>query len=98
VVKELNPTISYENYLESFVAPSKCNDLSDYITRAVKAVDLMQTKQQLKLVTEDLFEQLRADNVIYAEIRFAPLLHVFKGLTPEEVVQTCERCCSRSHS
>jgi adenosine deaminase len=54
----------------------------------VKGFELMQTKEQLRLVTLDLFEQLKADNVIYAEIRFAPLLHLAKGLTPVEVVET----------
>ena len=48
----------------------------------------MQTEEQLSLVTLDLLEQLKADNVIYAEIRFAPLLHIAKGLTPVEVVKT----------
>lgn len=48
----------------------------------------MQTREQLRLVTLDLFEQLLADKVIYAEIRFAPLLHIAKGLAPAEVVQT----------
>jgi len=88
VVKLLSPGISYESYRESFVAPPKCTDLADYISRAVKGFELMQTKEQLKLVTLDLFEQLKSDNVIYAEMRFAPLQHIFKGLTATEVVET----------
>jgi adenosine deaminase len=48
----------------------------------------MQTKEQLQLVTLDVCDQLKADGLIYAEIRFAPLLHIAKGLTPTEVVQT----------
>ncbi|MBK9014982.1 MAG: adenosine deaminase [Saprospiraceae bacterium] len=88
VVKQINPSISYETYRNSFVAPPKCSDLADYISRAVNGIELMQTKEELRLVTLDLFQQLKADNVIYAEIRFAPLLHVQKGLTPIEVVQT----------
>jgi adenosine deaminase len=88
VVQQINPSISYEDYKESFIAPPKCTDLNDYLKRAVKGYELMQTKEQLELVTLDLMEQLKADNLIYAEIRFAPLLHVEKGLTPYEVVQT----------
>jgi adenosine deaminase len=87
VVQQINPAVSLEEYKESFIAPAKCTDLADYITRAVKGFELMQTKEQLRLVTLDLFEQLQADNVIYAEIRFAPLLHIAKGLTATEVVQ-----------
>lgn len=88
VVNQIEPTITQEAYNESFIAPPKCTDLMDYLKRAVKGFELMQTKEQLHLVTLDLMEQLKADNVIYAEIRFAPLLHIAKGLTTQEVVQT----------
>ena len=88
VVQKIDPTITFEEYQHSFIAPPKCTDLVDYLSRAVKGFQLMQTKEQLRLVTLDLLEQLKADNVIYAEIRFAPLLHIAKGLTPVEVVKT----------
>ncbi|MCC5942544.1 MAG: adenosine deaminase [Balneolaceae bacterium] len=86
VVKQLDPSISIEVYDDEFKAPLGCTGLTDYIERASRGIDLMQTKEQLRLVTLDLFEQLKEDNVIYAEIRFAPLLHIQKGLTPYEVV------------
>jgi adenosine deaminase len=88
VVQQINPAISFEEYQDAFIAPPKCTDLMDYLKRAIKGFELMQTKEQLQLVTLDLMEQLKADNVIYAEIRFAPLLHTEKGLTPYEIVQT----------
>ena len=88
VVNQLRPDITPEAYHESFVAPPKCTDLADFITRAINGVDLMQTREQLRLVTLDLFDQLKADNVIYAEMRFAPLQHLQNGLTPAEVVKT----------
>jgi adenosine deaminase len=86
VVKKINPAVSYEEYRQSFIAPPKCYDLADYLKRAVKGFELMQTKEQLRWVTLDLFQQLQADRVIYAEIRFAPLLHLQLGLSPAEVV------------
>jgi adenosine deaminase len=88
VVQQLKPGVSLEEYNQSFVAPAKCTDLADYIFRAIKGVELMPTKEQLRLVVLDLFEQLQADNVLYAEMRFAPLQHIFKGLTVVEVVQS----------
>ncbi len=87
VVKQLNPEISEEKYRENFIAPPKCRDLADYISRSESAVALMQDQEALQMVTEDLFTQLQADNVIYAEIRFAPLLHMRKGLSAKEVVE-----------
>jgi adenosine deaminase len=88
VVKQLKPSVTLEEYQQSFIAPPKCTDLADYIKRAIKGFELMQTKEQLRLVTLDLFKQLKADDVVYAEIRFAPLQHTMQGLTPTEVVET----------
>ena len=47
----------------------------------------MQTENELEEVVKDLFVQLKRDNIIYAEIRFAPLQHLMKGLLAEEVVE-----------
>lgn len=90
VVQKLAPSVTAEEYQASFIAPAKCTDLADYISRAIKGIELMQTVEQLRLVTLDLFRQLKKDNVIYAEIRFAPLQHLQGGLTPEEVVKTVD--------
>ncbi|SFR52211.1 adenosine deaminase [Robiginitalea myxolifaciens] len=91
VVSQIDPAISREQYEAEFIAPAKCTDLADYITRADRAVKLMQTREQLRMVTLDLFEQLEADRIIYAEIRFAPFHHVAGGLTPREVVEAVEQ-------
>ena len=87
IVKQLKPSVTLKEYQESFIAPAKCTDLADYIQRSTKSFELMQTKESLRLVTLGLFKQLKEDNVIYAEIRFAPLLHIMEGLSPEEVVE-----------
>jgi adenosine deaminase len=90
VVSEIDPAITLEEYQSNFIAPPKCVDLMDYLTRAPSSYPLMQTEEQLRLVTFDLFEQLQQDNVIYAEIRFAPLLHTEEGLSAHEVVASVE--------
>lgn len=90
VVQQLDPSVSEETYQSDFVAPARCNDLVDYIQRAEKQMRLMQTHEALRLVTLDLLDQLQADGLIYAEIRFAPLLHLSNGLSPREVVETVE--------
>ncbi|MGA9672752.1 MAG: adenosine deaminase [Terracidiphilus sp.] len=90
-VSHLAPHISREEYDTEFVAPSQCASLADFLTRAPRGFQLMQTEDALSIVTEDVFEQLARDHVIYAEIRFAPLLHLLEGLTPEAVVATVDR-------
>ncbi|NNV55989.1 adenosine deaminase [Limnovirga soli] len=90
VVSAIDPSINKEAYDNDFIAPAKCYNLADFLTRAVKGFALMQTKEQLTLVVHDLFKQLKASNVIYAEIRFAPLQHLEQGLSPYEVVAITE--------
>jgi len=87
VVQLLKPSVTIEEYVKSFIAPAKCPDLANYIARAEKGFELMQTEEHLKLVTLDLFRQLKSDNVLYAEIRFAPLQHTRQGLTPDQVIR-----------
>ena len=90
VVSQIDPSITRETYNSQFIAPAKCKDVRDYLTRAPSSFPLMQTAEHLRLVVFDLFEQLRRDNVIYAEIRFAPLLHNDEGLSPRDVVSSVE--------
>ncbi len=87
VVALLIPGISVEEYRNKFTAPKNCCSLNDYIECAQASINYMQTKEQLRIVTLDLLAQFDADNVVYAEMRFAPLQHLQLGLTPEEVVQ-----------
>lgn len=91
VVSKIDPSVTKEIYLKQYIAPAKCTDLADFLTRAVKGFALMQTKEQLQLVVHDLFKQLAANNTLYAELRFAPLQHTAKGLTPYEVVLATEQ-------
>ena len=85
-LSRIDPTISESFYKKNFIGTS-CSCLKDYIRCADTALEYMQTKEQLEIVIEDLFDQLINDNVIYAEIRFAPLLHLKKGLSSKNVVE-----------
>ncbi len=48
---------------------------------------VMQQRDALARVAAEAVEDLAADGVVYAEIRFAPELHTEQGLTPDEVVE-----------
>ena len=84
------PETTFEEYRSELIAPGKCNDLVDFLDRTVKMVSLMQSEAALRTVTEDLFAQLAADDVAYAELRFAPLLHLAGGLDAADVVRIVE--------
>lgn len=74
--------------LSKMVAPDKCENLSEYLTKFDFPISLMQTKENLYEIAKDLVEQLVNDSVIYAEIRFAPMFHTKEGLTYEEVIES----------
>ena len=90
VVAQLAPSVTLDEYRDRFIAPAKCTNLADFLTRPPRSVALMQTEDALRLVTQDLFAQLAQDGVVYAELRFAPLLHTEGGLSPHDVVAAVE--------
>ena len=87
VVNRINPLIEIDEYKSSFQAKPNSSSLNDYINCADRAIELMQKRENLELVVEDLFKQLKKENVIYAEIRFAPLLHCSQKLDENKVVE-----------
>jgi adenosine deaminase len=82
----LQPGLSPQAYQERFVAPSPCRSLVELFPPFAHALTLEQTEQGLRVATRDLVAQLAADRVLYAEVRFAPLLHGDAGLSPDAVV------------
>ena len=78
---------SKETLKNEMVAKEKCLDLNEYLTKFSLPVSIMQTKEQLLSISKDLIKQLKNDNVIYAEVRFAPIKHT-TILSLEEVVET----------
>ena len=63
---------------ELAVANDKCLDLNDYLTKFSLPVNIMQDEYSLERIAYELASDLKNENVIYAEIRFAPLKHITK--------------------
>jgi adenosine deaminase len=57
-----------------------------YLEAFEHTVGVMQTREALIRVAAECAEDLAADGVVYAEVRFAPELHVTKGLSLDQVV------------
>lgn len=70
-----------DNFPLNLFVPADCPSLEEYLTRFDLPLKLLQTKDALKFVTSSLVSRLADMGYIYAEIRFAPLLHLQKGLT-----------------
>lgn len=78
-----------DDYIESnLIAKDKCENLNDYLTKFDFPCSLMQSKENLIKVAEALGKNFEEDNVIYAEVRFAPLKHTLEGLSPDLVVES----------
>ena len=58
-----------------------------YLETFAHTVGVMQHRDAIARVAAECVEDLAADGVVYAEIRFAPELSVEKGLTLDEVVE-----------
>jgi adenosine deaminase len=79
------------------------NELADWMTRGASRRDLvlyletfahtvgvMQTPEALRRVARECAEDLAADGVVYAEVRFAPEQHLERGLSLDEVVEAVQ--------
>ena len=78
---------SIEEVRSLMIAKEKCHDLNEYLTKFNLANEIMQSQENLTRIAKELVEDLKKDNVIYAEVRFAPLLHTKNGLTGEKVIE-----------
>ena len=68
-------------------APARCRDLAQYLEKFDLPLQGLQTAENLQTAVHDLVLDMHSENVVYAEIRFAPLLHTQQGLTPEAVIE-----------
>lgn len=76
----------YDKVKELLVIPEECNSLDDYLKRFDLPVSILQRPENLERVAFELMEDANKENVKYIEIRFAPLFHLEKGMTQEEVI------------
>jgi adenosine deaminase len=70
-----------------FVAEATSGSLERYLETFAHTVGVMQTADALRRVAAECAVDLAADGVVYAEVRFAPELHLSQGLALPEVVE-----------
>ena len=86
-VKTAEELLKKNNLYEKMTVVKDTTDLTDYLTKFDIPISLMQTKENLTRISHELVEDLIDDNVIYAEVRFAPNFHTKNGLSIDEVVK-----------
>ena len=80
------PTTDPEALAAWFVEGAARRSLERYLEPFQHTVGVMQHRDALERVAVECGEDLADDGVVYAEIRFAPELHLSEGLTLDEVV------------
>ncbi|HEX5996138.1 MAG TPA: adenosine deaminase [Jiangellales bacterium] len=73
-----------------FVDSANSGSLERYLETFDHTVAVMQTRDALVRVATECAEDLAADGVVYAEVRYAPEQHLTRGLSLEEVVEAVE--------
>lgn len=87
-VARLGVDLTPEEYRQNFVAPERCKDLTEYLACIDPALKILQTKKSLEFAIDGLIAAQAAENVLYAELRFAPHLHLERGLGLDDVMET----------
>ena len=81
------PTTDPDELGRWFIVDAPGSDLVRYLEGFAHTTAVMQTRDQLERVAAESALDLARDGVVYAEVRFAPELHLSGGLVLDEVVR-----------
>lgn len=87
IIQLLEKDVKIEDVRKMLMVEKDCRDLNQYLQKFDLPVKLLQTKEHLQVATYKLYEKFSKENVIYAEVRFAPSQHLKGGLSYGEVVE-----------
>lgn len=79
-------TLSLEEATARLVGPVRCADQAELLSFFELPISLLQTAASLRRVTVELVESAADDGLTYAEIRWAPRLHLERGLSVRDVI------------
>lgn len=80
------PTMDPTELGRWFLGAAHSGSLERYLETFAHTVGVMQTREALIRVAAECVEDLAADGVVYAEVKFAPELHVERGLSHEQAI------------
>ncbi|MEW9546919.1 adenosine deaminase [Nonomuraea sp. NPDC050783] len=81
------PTHDPDHLRQWFEEASDSGSLERYLETFDHTVGVMQTRESLVRVAAECAEDLAADGIVYAEVRFAPEQHTTTGLSLDQVVE-----------
>ena len=74
--------------LKKWIQPKPNKSLAINLEAWEHTIGVMQDSDSIYRVTMEALEDLSNDGVVYAELRFAPLVHTFNGLNASEVINS----------
>lgn len=84
-------SLTLEEARSRMVGPERCADQAELLTYFDLPIAVLQTAQALERVTGELIDDLAADGITYAEIRWGPRLHLEGGLSVPGVLEAVAR-------
>jgi len=81
------PAESPEGFEEWMKKCSYSGSVNEFLLMFDVTTQVMQDRDSLIRLTRELIEDIAAQGVVYAEIRFAPQLHTRKGMTQREAIE-----------
>ena len=81
------PATSVDGLMPYLTVGDSCESLNEYLEKFDLPLSVLQTEDALEKSVYDLMKRLSAEGVEYAEIRYAPQLHMQRGLVQEAVVE-----------
>lgn len=95
-VDRLTNGISEARFKTYFSLPEKCLDLHHFLSFVEPGIQLLQTKKALEVAIDELVADQQRENVIYTEIRLAPILHTRESMSHKEVVDVVCRAVEKA--
>jgi adenosine deaminase len=79
--------LSLEQAVAHLVGPPRCRDQAELLSFFDLPIALLQTADSLRRVTAELVASMADDGLTYGEIRWAPRLHLERGLSVADVIE-----------
>lgn len=92
--KDRNAAVKqYEQFLRGYASSSLANYVNAIV---VHILPLMQTADDLYVITKERIEDAVKDGIVGLELRFAPQLHTWNGLSMDDVMQAVIKAVKES--
>ena len=78
---------TYDEYIKLTTVPPLCTDVFEYLAKFGPIVKLMQKKEHITEIAYTTVKRVAEQGLFYLELRFAPQLHLEKGLTQRDAVE-----------